>query len=1690
MNELFNYRYQLIETLGEGAQGEVKLAVDTVTDRQVAVKLLHFGQSDSWTKLFKHEFEILADLSHPYLAQVHDFGVAVDGKVYFTRDYIPGEDLMSATQGLGAEQFVAVCVQMCRALRPLHRSGLLHGDIKPGNLVFGPMKKTENGAWTCAAFPIDFSFVRPAAGQSPPRGTLQYIAPEILEQRPTDVRADLYALGVSIFQAASGECPFDADIPQILSAHHNGEIPRLICRRITVETEEETHIVAGLIPIVARLLATHPGDRFPDIDELEAALTSLCPGVLTFDNESAIPSRNVLANKDGLSKKILENVQQRMTQATDISLNVVEGEVGSGRSALRKAVKWQAQLAGMNIVEISFSGQVNLFSVVSELLAQVAIFLGGTAHEGECKQLAAKLSDFTNTDYDIHQVSNMVARLVRQAASIKPLLLTVEYADRACTEALTILRNILAESSRTIPFAMLVTTDGVYEWRNTLGAGRAFSLSMLNENDIADLIMRYLSIDGAPIAGKILEHTAGNPLFVTQLLCDCVKTSKNPESIIEQTSVSDVQSYWQQKLTELTSDHKAILKACAILYRPCDREMIVRVADVANNLDESFEKLCRERWLKRGSDCYAIRSTALANQVMSSFTNGERRLYSERAFNVETVVDRKLIHATAFGEINFIDEHATKTISTLEVQGALSLAKQLAKSVVACGFNVSVKDEVALILGRLEIALGELETAKGILVTLQDHPSKEMQQSALRYLGKIAVKQSSLDDAAALLERALHINEIGETASSIFNELCEIEFRRGRYEKAIEISNKGIDLLEPGSPKLPDLLCSKAKGYVAIGKHDVALTFANEAVELAVKTDQKQLLAFAIDVRSWVLSLQGDLAQATFELEKSAGLYRELGDIARLARSLQVIGNNYWWMENWSMMLKKHEEAMRVAASLDNPAVRNEQLIAYGYALNCIGRFEQASLVLGQAKEEAHRLGDEFQQAKVAVYQGHWNAWQGNLDAALSDWQLGYTGFEKLSNYALLAELSLEIAGAYICKDTDADFDIAKNWIKKANSYHREDLGRHFEALLLMTEGQLLLARGDFEKGCAQLNQLIATQYRQPINQLKWQAHLFIAEALIQRGMSVLARKNLREAEIILMELAKGLPPEHQKSFWQDARRAKVKSLQDAASSEPSFDSQLLEPFGAIDIEATKLYKVLEFNKRLSRETDMDGLTAEILDAAIELTGAERGFFLSKVDADLEIRAAREIGPDKDSPHLQFSCSIAESVYLDNEPVLTVDAATDPRFNEFLSIHHLQIRSVACLPISYRGGVLGVLYLENRLAKGKFNQKDMRMLGAFSDQMAIALAHAKALKETMQVRKNLEDTAERLKELVDKQSEDLKTKEVGLELAREQLARIKMRVANTGNYHGLIGSGQQMQRVFNILERIKDNDIPIVIEGESGTGKDAVAKVLHEIGNRQAGPFVTLTCGAVPENLVESTLFGHRQGAFSGAQNDAFGIFESAIGGTLYLDDIAEMSRRMQVDLLRVLQEGAFTPLGDHRKIRADFRLICSSKVPLAQLVSQGTLRADLFYRLQVVTVALPPLRDRKEDIAVLATQIAKREAVNLGLPYSGFGAGLLDEYAAAQWPGNIRELEQSIRRALVIGGGVGVLTGDLEMGMGTPETIATTASTSTIESKEIEKNQILRALENTQWNKSKAAKALGMPRRTFYRRLKYFDIV
>ncbi len=328
---------------------------------------------------------------------------------------------------------------------------------------------------------------------------------------------------------------------------------------------------------------------------------------------------------------------------------------------------------------------------------------------------------------------------------------------------------------------------------------------------------------------------------------------------------------------------------------------------------------------------------------------------------------------------------------------------------------------------------------------------------------------------------------------------------------------------------------------------------------------------------------------------------------------------------------------------------------------------------------------------------------------------------------------------------------------------------------------------------------------------------------------------------------------------------------------------------------------------------------------------------------------------------------------------------------------------------------------------------------------------------------------------------------------------------------GLTSKSSSMEHILSMLPAVSDSMATVLIRGETGTGKEVLARTIHDMSPRAQHPFVAINCSALPENLLESELFGYRKGAFTGADRDKPGRFALAEGGTLFLDEIGELTPALQVKLLRVLQEHEYEPLGGTRAVKADVRILCATNRDLSAMIAEGLFRQDLYYRIHVIAIDLPPLRERREDIADLAESFLARAVARSGKIITGFTPAVLRAFYAYAWPGNIRELENGIERAVVLtpAGGVvdvdvlppeicreGVSPHDTADGSvpvmasrfqnsGNPADIALAEARD-----ETERAYITAMLEKNGWHREKTALSLGMNKATLWRKMKKYGII
>jgi serine/threonine-protein kinase PknK len=449
--------------------------------------------------------------------------------------------------------------------------------------------------------------------------------------------------------------------------------------------------------------------------------------------------------------------------------------------------------------------------------------------------------------------------------------------------------------------------------------------------------------------------------------------------------------------------------------------------------------------------------------------------------------------------------------------------------------------------------------------------------------------------------------------------------------------------------------------------------------------------------------------------------------------------------------------------------------------------------------------------------------------------------------------------------------------------------------------------------------------------------------------------------------------------------------------------------YRASDVAAVDVEQALDLQKlvrSLSERRDLRALLDQVIDVLLLWTGAERGLLLmTEPSGELSPRSARNLSHDDLSgDQLTVSSSLAQRALESGEPVVAVDAMEELS-RSYASVHALKLRSVLVLPLVAHGEVLGVAYLDDRVRRGAFGDKEIRWAQTVAPLAALAIADARAQVSLRSAVRRAEQASRQLEQ-------NLARKETALDVAERELARAVGSQDTRFRYDDIVGESEPMRRLLRLVDRVAASDVPALLRGESGSGKELVARAIHRGSPRAQQAFVGESCGALPETLLESALFGHVKGAFTGAHRPRVGLFEAADQATLFLDEIGEMSLGMQTKLLRVLEDNIVRPVGSTRSRKVDVRIIAATHRDLEQMVAEGTFREDLYYRINVITIQIPPLRERASDIPLLVDHLIAKHAPGRRAKVTPAARRRL---LAHPWPGNVRQLENEVRRALLL---------------------------------------------------------------------------
>ena len=1603
------HRFRVLDALGVGGSGRVDLVEDRLRPgSRVAMKEL-LGRDIAQADALGREFATLATLRHPSLVEVFEMFVDSETRrTRFTMEYVEGDDIVSALRREGPGSFVSLMAETLRALAFLHQFGLVHRDLKPGNILVRRQPRAGHRIVV-----LDFGLavprtVDPDVASPPLAGTLPYIAPELLDGAAPTKRSDLYALGALAFEAIHGRVPFAMkgnDLAAFVAAVREG-------RRSRPKLPEG--FPARTAHWLDELLAPDPADRPTSAIDALARLNEAFGAA-----EPLEPSNDRAARlRSGLPVgRDAELAALRAALAPSDLPRVVWlcGDAGSGKTRLMRFLAAESVGSGRRV----FAPPGRLPDHPDDFAARV-------------RADAGTLPTLVLLD-EVERADDATVRFLERIAR-EP--------GEAPVRVVAALRSGEVTGTR---LKALVADTGV------VPSLARVELAPLDEQGLKAMIERATAgLASAQARVRwLLDASEGNAGAAEAILVEGAwdKTTRRPVAAVLEASI-------RRRMSGLSADARRWLEALSVLGEDVSEALVA----ILSGLDERSEAAAAETL-----------AAGLARRTGGSVSPDSRRVVDAATSAADGDRLRQL-HARAGAHYGALPRDPAGEIAwrlARLTRGAGELDRSYAAAREAASAAETAKDWGAA-AERFRFALTLLPRRdrrfRELWMSLGDALRRQMAHLPAAKAYGWAARHAEADDGREMAEarRARALLSAGRLAAA--------------SRAAQRIVEKNLDAREPAAAALALIVATHA----AMQRYEFREASASAGRAIAMPGDVPP------DVRAEAL-LVAAAAGSRLDDPRVDGWFAEAEHLARaneLTDLLMLVLLTRATVEERRSQPDKLEATLAVTTALAAKERRPEALLRSLYQtarLHALtGRFDRA--VAGAlAAEQLARFNQPPSAVNAAIF-----AAESLLDAGRSAEAIpllapfvehplqGTPEAWVLFPRLVLARALLESgspSAAEIRKLLDGVLAAfrSKGPLLHADALDHEliwrtTLGCPDPLKPILEEADALLARegaalpesgrvslslhvalahaasGQFVEVVDRLRELVPSAGVPVVPHLFSRAQFALADALTALGRSEDAYACLQRGHELMRQAAERIAdPDWRRDFLDQPAVRKLLA-------------KVPKPPDAKRIEA--LYEMI---RALNSETDPEALLESILRLAMEAVGAERGMVLlsGPSGSDFSVRVSRNLERETQADAEAFSRRIVAQAEL-GQSVLTLDAGLDDRFKAFKSVGLFRIRSLMCVPMRSRGRIVGTVYLDSRRQGKPFTPDDLRFVEAFADHAALALENAKRRAE--------------------------------LEFENR---RLKAVVGERASYGKIVGRAPAMQKVFDLLERIASSDVTVLIQGESGTGKELVARALHYNGPRSEKAFVSENCASMPETLLESELFGHVKGAFTGADRDRAGLFEHAHQGTLFLDEVGDMSAAMQARLLRVLQEGELRRVGGDQTIRVDVRLIAATNKDLLGEIAAGRFREDLYYRLAVVPVRMPPLRERVGDVTLLVGHLLEQIAAARGRATPRIDAEVLDALEIYPWPGNIRQLENLLRRVSLLAGDAAITRDVVEsdadlarMLFGKPA-----AAGPVLSMVKTEEEQIRRALEAAAGNRDRAARLLGISRATIYRKMREFSL-
>jgi transcriptional regulator with GAF, ATPase, and Fis domain/Tfp pilus assembly protein PilF len=1720
VSHLIADRYQVLSDLGGGEIAQIHKVRDVASDRILALKILREGAPKVSGEQMRGEFHYLSRFTHPSIVTAFDFGSTPDGRPYFTMEFVDGLPInMFFATGFRPD-LVDVALQLLHALDRIHAQGLVHCDLKPQNLLV-----TERDGSPRAKL-IDFGFAGrlSLSDGHGARGTLGYVAPEVLKGVDADARADLYSLGLVLYEVATGRGPgkerdlrnwlrmqyysdfrpprgFDSSIPE--------KFESVIMSLVQKEPERRPRSAASVIEALSP-----SGDR--PVSEVGPREHVMAPGFVGRGGELAS------------LRALLDDVRRGGARAAFIS-----GERGVGKSRMLSEFKFMAQIEGATILSFEPSSLgARQQSLVETALGYLSVY--SPVHIPGMDAGKAPSSD------EKYRLFDAVVRSLKELAASPrvhhSLVLMVDDCEQHDATSLEFIRYLVYSMGSE---RLMLLVAGVNEKRfldlsaelGRAGCFRHLPLPPMERSEVGALLDSLLGTisDRETLIEWLMKITGGNPLFVIETVRSLAENSillarsthwalaaDSLNAYLPPDSAIDVE---RRRLEGLKQDEMAVLKTGAIAARPLTLGFLSAALGLAERSLFNVATRLKSLGLLRSFSgeegaSFVLSSKILETTVLERMPVEEQREHHYRVAQVLELLypDKRdtLMFDLAHHYAQAGDEDRAFTCAMLAGKRArenglseLALAHyETALALPAQAGSARERVEIIERVGELREATGKYPEAvdayrQGMSVIAADAELPDDRPLAARFLRKLGLvyqKQGRTQEALDNLNQALLTQPERNTPSYIdtLNDLGWSHITAGNFGRAQLLLSSALRLagdLKSRMPKVHDRVSARSfynLGVLAWSRGDFVL--AQQLVERSIEHDEApgddHIIGEASQLLATLWWRRGKSVKAREHYERHLPAQRRWGDANVLLRSLQGLGLICRDGDDWDKAHDYFAEALNLAERIGDTRAMADLNSNLGTTCDERGDWSQALVYYRRAIELQKETQADSYGRKVAT---------ANLAQLLTRQGELAEAERMLGDLQAMAEPDRNPDLKFVLDDCRIRFLLRAGRLGPALRAiaetfrlvrHERDSGKlarlyTLASELRFVEGNSARAAEDARRALVLLGDRASSKEYAVALRSSGLARCALEQAdggmqEIRRSIELLRNIGSKyELALSLMTSAQALtrhcrgklavdlktPLSFRPVAQQDVNEA-LADLKEAqlilrstgARPDARRTDELIET--VTHLSATMRLKARgreEYLKVFYQISDLIGMSLEkedfferILDSVIDVIKAERGLLFLMQDGKLVPAAARNVDHTTIDDATEISHSILRKVRRQGETVFSADALTDPRFSSANSVVLQKIRSVLCVPLRVENRVIGTIYVDSRATAHLFLEEDMHLLVSVAKLLAATIDKSAAFRK-------LQDEMSVLKEdtLVD---------------------------AATGYF---MGRSRAMKEVYRIIDRIAPSSCTVLLTGETGTGKGVLARLIHAKSERRATRFVSINCGALPENLFESELFGHARGSFTGAVRDKVGIFEAAMGGTVFLDEISNTTLGVQAKLLQVLDEKVVRRVGETEPRLVDVRLICATNRELREEVQAGRFREDLFYRMNGVTVKVPALRERSGDLTLLADYFVKRYAARHDKHIEACDKNVHDLFADYAWPGNIRELQNVIERAVIMAQRHRITTDDLgEQFAGTENRTVTRRG----KRRHLERREVVNALRATGGNVSQAAELLGAQRRQFQR--------